>query len=302
MKSVVIALGGNALLNPSGRQSFAKENSNMDRVAASITHLSNTGRFKILITHGNGSQVGDEMMRNEHAKRYVPKLPLYALNAETQAVIGSVIATSLRNSGIKEDVGVVLAHVLVNRSDSAFKHPTKQVGPFYSRQELNEELKLDKFEYIQSNSKYRQVVASPRPSQILELDVIRKIAKSSVVVTCGGGGVPVIKARGGFEGVDAVIDKDLTSQLLASSVNADVLVILTNAKYVYADYSRKIRPIKNIRASALKKMLSDFEEGTMRPKIDACIRFIEGGGKEAYIGNVFELEKILAGKSGTRIV
>lgn len=301
MKSIVIALGGNALLNPSGKQSFVKENHNMDRVAASIARLSNTWRFSILVTHGNGSQVGDEIMRNEHAKKYVPKLPLYALNAETQAVIGSVIATSLRNKGIKQEVSVVLAHVLVNRGDPAFKHPTKQVGPFYSGQELQAELKLEKFAYINSHSKYRQVVASPRPVQIVEFETIRKLAKTDVVITCGGGGIPVIRGREGLEGIDAVIDKDLTSQLLANSVGADTLVILTNSKFVYRDYAKKRGPIKSIRASVLKKTLSGFEEGTMRPKIDACVRFIENGGKEAYIGNVFELEKILAGKSGTKI-
>ena len=306
MKSIVVALGGNALLNPSGKQSLSKENKNIDAVSKSIAKFCKGSNRTIVITHGNGSQVGDELMRNEHAKNYVPKLPLYILNAETQALIGTIIETSLRNNlslvGSNRDVCVILAHVMVDRDDIAFKRPTKQVGPFYSKGELDDELRLDKFSYIKFGPKYRRVVASPRPKVILEAETIMTEAKRKIVVTCGGGGIPTIKTGKQLSSVNAVIDKDLTTQLLASSIGAETLVILTNAEYIYGNYEKKTNPVKEIRATVLKKKLDTFEEGTIRPKVEACIKFIENGGKEAYIGNVYKLQDILSGKSGTRII
>jgi carbamate kinase len=256
-KSIVIALGGNALLDPSVKQSFSKENRNIDNVSHSIAELSKKG-YKIVVTHGNGSQVGDEIMRNEHAREHVPKLPLYILNSETQASIGTVIETSLLNSfaklNIKRDVCVNLVHVLVNEKDPAFKRPEKRVGPFYTKKELDKELALDRFSYIKSGSKYRRVVPSPRPISILELDAIKRNMDKSIVITCGGGGVPVIRKKGILYGIDAVIDKDLTSQLLATSIKADTLIILTNADYVYDDSRKKDGGIKEVTAKETVKL------------------------------------------------
>lgn len=303
MERIVIALGGNALLDPYGRQSFSKESSNLAKVCDSIAGIC-MGR-SIVITHGNGSQVGDELERNEHAKKYVPKLPFYILNAETQASIGTAIATSLRNSlaklKVRIGVTVILANVIVDRNDPAFKRPSKPVGPFYTAAELEKELRLDGFDYITHGSMYRRVVASPTPLEILELDAIRKGASGNIVITCGGGGTPTLRTGKGITGIDAVIDKDSTSQLLASSLRADALIILTNADYVYRDYTKKEGAIEETTARELKRMLAHFEQGTMRPKVEACIRFVEKGGKEAYIGNVFKLGQILSRESGTRI-
>ncbi len=304
-KHIVIAVGGNALLNPSGGQSLSRENKNMQRVSGSIASLYKTGRYSIAITHGNGSQVGDEIERNEHAKAHVPKLPLYELNAETQATIGTVIATSLRNSlsktKVKCDVCVILAHVIVDTRDRAFRRPTKQVGPFCTREELRRELRLDRFSYIARGDKYRMVVPSPEPLRILEIKQITSAAKNGIVVTCGGGGIPSAVSGGMIRGINAVIDKDLTSQLLATSMGADTLVILTNAECVYRDFGDMGSRIAKMAAKEAKKLLPKLEEGTMRPKVEACIRFIESGGKEAYIGNIFMLDDILRRKSGTMI-
>jgi carbamate kinase len=306
MKTVVIALGGNALLDPSGKQSLSKENKNIDMVTREIALICKNSSDRIIITHGNGSQIGEELMRNEHAKKYVQKLPLRLLNAETQAVLGSIIETSLLNNlktvGSKKDVCVVLTHVLVDEKDPAFRKPLKQIGPFYSKRELEEELKLDRFEYIRYESKYRKVVASPKPNRILELDTIRREADKNIIVSCGGGGLPVINKGNRLVSVDAVIDKDLTSQLLATSIGADMLIILTNADYIYRDYKKLKGPIKKITAKELRVMAGSLEAGTMRPKVEACIEFIENGGKAAYIGNVFKLSLILNGRSGTKIV
>ncbi len=306
MKTIVIALGGNALLNPSGKQSFERESRNMDIVAGSIAALCKRGVCKIVVTHGNGSQVGDELARNKHAKKFVPELPLYTLNAETQATIGTVVEMSLLNNfkrlGLDVPVSIVLAHVLVDRNDMAFKRPSKQIGPFYSKKELREELRQGRFDYIKTRKAYRKVVASPMPKKIIEIESIKAGIKGGVVVTCGGGGIPVIKNGNRVLGINAVIDKDATTQLLANSISADLMVILTNSDYVYADFERKKGAIKETSAGNLKRVLDRFEEGTMKPKVRSCIRFIENGGKAAYIGNVYKLLEILDGTSGTKIV
>lgn len=306
MKTIVIALGGNALMDPSNRQSVRMENRNIMKVSKSIARLCKKGDYKIVITHGNGSQVGDELIRNEHAKKYVPKLPFSILNAETQASIGTIIETSLLNSldalGISRQVYVVLAHVEVDGDDKAFRKPSKPIGPFYNIVELRKELEVEKFDYVKESVGYRMVVASPMPKRILELDAIKSHEEKEIVITCGGGGIPVVKRKRGFVAVNAVIDKDLTSRLLANSIDADILVILTNADCVYKDYRKRKGPIKSITARELKRSINDFEEGTIKPKISACIGFVEKGGKEAYIGNVFKLGGILKGRSGTKIV
>lgn len=305
MRPIVIALGGNALLDPSGNQSLETESRHMGVVAKSVASICRSGKYSVVLTHGNGSQVGDELMRNEHAKRFVPKLPFYALNAETQATLGTVVETSLRNSfsksGLKIPISVILAHVLVDQNDSAFRRPSKQVGPFYSAAELREELRQGRFSYIKSSGKYRRVVASPRPKSILEIESVRSVLGSGVVITCGGGGIPMVEEKGRLRGVSAVIDKDLTTQLLSNSISADIMVILTNSDYVYADFKNKKGAIKEVRAFVLRKSLGRFEEGTIKPKVEACIRFIENGGKAAYIGNVYRLLDILKGRSGTKI-
>ena len=305
MAIVVIGLGGNALLSPYGKQSFSKENRNIDRISKDVLKLCKKN-YKIVITHGNGSQVGDEFARNEHSKKFMPKLPLYVINAETQAQIGTVIETALRNNlndlNVKTGVVVILSHVLVDGKDKAFKRATKPIGPIYTKKELQNELKIDKFEYIKVGSGYRQVIASPRPRQILEEQSIKDQLEHNIVIACGGGGIPVVSDKGRLYGADAVIDKDLTTQLLANSIKADKMVLLTNARCLYKNYgATKPQPIKSTSAAELRATLDDFEEGTIRPKLEACIKFIENGGNEAYIGNIFELDHILAGKSGTRI-
>ncbi len=305
MGTIVIGIGGNALMRPSGGQAMAEEIRNINMVADSIALMCKNGNDKVIITHGNGTQVGDELERNEHARKYVPELPVHLLTAETQATIGSVIATALRNRmrvrRIDRDIEVVLAHVLVDGNDNAFKRPTKQIGRLYSAAELRKERGIDRFDYVKLGGMYRKVIASPKPKAVLEANAIAEAAKHSLVITCGGGGIPMAMRNGRINGISAVIDKDRTTGLLASSLNAERMVILTNAEYVYDGYPSKEKPVKNIKASALRKMLGKFEEGTMRPKLESCVDFIEKGGKEAYIGDILMLERILSGRSGTRV-
>jgi carbamate kinase len=307
MKTVVVALGGNALLDYGERPTFRVQFRNASRMARSLGTLLDREDTSIVITHGNGPQVGDELLRNEYAKGEMPKLPLHALIAETQASIGTMLELALKQElarlGSEREVAVLLTHVCVDGSDKAFDKPTKPVGPFYTRAQLEAELRRERFCFVKERGKYRRVVASPEPLRIMEIDAVRTLVnRNAIVIAAGGGGIPVIEGRGVYKGVDAVIDKDLTAQLLASAVDADVLAILTNVDCVYRDYKSRKRPIGRIGIGELEPTLGSFEEGTMRPKLRACVRFIENGGRTAYIGNLFRFDAMLAGKSGTKIV
>lgn len=274
-------------------------------MARSIAELYSSQR-RIIVTHGNGPQVGEELERSELAMKRIPKMPLYYLTAETQAVIGSEIETSLvrelARMGKRTDVSTVISHVVVNPKDKDFKNPTKPIGPFLSKEQLDEEMGSGKFLYIDTPSGYRRVVASPKPHRIVEFDAINNLSKMGIVIACGGGGIPVIDEDNRYKGVNAVIDKDLTTALLASSIKADKMVILTDADQLYMDYKRKRGAVKWIHVPEIQIILDSFEEGTIRPKIEACIEYLSAGGKEAYIGNVYELREIIRGKAGTKIL
>ena len=306
MKTIVIGLGGNALLSPGKSQKVGFELRNAERAAQEIAKIVKTGKYNIVITHGNGPQVGDEQIKNSNARGIVPALPLYMLNAETEASIGTVLETALRNEfriiNVDREVCVVLTHTVVDGKDRAFLKPTKPIGPLYSKNELLKELKFKKFSYIKVGSKYRMVVPSPLPARILEVGVIKSLVDSAVVIAAGGGGIPVVERNGGYVGVDAVIDKDMTTRLLANSINAHEMVILTDVDGVYRDFKNRKDTIRRIRAAELKSLIGTFEEGTMRPKLEACVEFIENGGRIARVGSLYDLEGILNGKSGTAVI
>ena len=237
----------------------------------------------------------------------MPKLPLPVLIAETQAFIGTTLEMALKqeliNMGSEREVVALLTHVRINSRDYAFEKPTKPIGPFYTKNQLHAELKRNIFSYIQERGRYRRVVASPEPLRIMEMDAIKRLVeRNAIVIAAGGGGIPVIQEQGVYKEVDAVIDKDMTAQLLANALGADALAILTNVDCVYSDYENKKGKISRMQTKDIEASLNRFEEGTMRPKLRACMRFMENGGKEAYIGNLFRFNDILAGKSGTRIV
>jgi carbamate kinase len=296
---IVIAIGGNAISDPSAISDPRSESASLRRVARSIAKLY-LKNHRIAVTHGNGPQVGRELERNELAAKIVPELPLYYLTAETESVIGSAICTALCEEllmvGKRPEVCTVISHVIVDQKGRA---PRKPVGNFMSASELRIELKRRKFEYIRKGDRYRRVVPSPRPLVLLESDMINSLCSNGIVVAAGGGGIPMVSRRGRYHGVDAVIDKDLTSALLAHDMGADKLVILTDTDYLYSHEGG--RPIKQIDSKALSGMLSSLEEGTIRPKVQACLDFVRGGGKSAYIGNLYRLEEILGGASGTKI-
>jgi carbamate kinase len=303
METLVIALGGNALLKKGERPTFGIQMGNVRRTAARLADVLSDRDTGFVITHGNGPQVGDELIRNEYSRKVIPPLPLYVLNAETQALIGSMlesaITTELAKRKIKRKVCAVLTHVMVNAKDPAFRDPEKQVGPFYSKMELERQLGHGRFDYVKSQGRYRRVVPSPRAESVMEMDAVSELLHSGHIVICGGGGgIPMIKSSGRLIGADAVIDKDSTAQLIANSVGAKRMAILTDVDCLYGKDGRN-EPIRRISAGALKGMLKGLEAGTMRPKAGACVDFIEGGGKRAYIGNLDKPGSVLSNETGT---
>ncbi|MEM0149327.1 MAG: hypothetical protein QXW10_00310 [Candidatus Micrarchaeaceae archaeon] len=296
METIVIGLGGNALLNPKGKQSLSSEVIGAKNIAKSIALLSK--RFKIILTHGNGSQVGDELLKNVGS---IEPLPLYLLNAETQASMGSVLETALNGEKPSRGFCTVVTHTLVSKNDPAFKRPTKPIGPFYTRAQLGKALRHGRFNYIEEHGMFRRVMPSPRPAGILEAAQIKYLLGRFNVICGGGGGIPIYKEKGIFKGANAVIDKDYTTQLIANMVGARRMVILTNVEYVYKDFEDKGSYIKVAKKEELKDTIGSLEEGTIRPKVDACIRFLEGGGKIAQIGSIGRLKEVIMEKSGTTI-
>ena len=294
---IVIGLGGNAMLSPKGRQSISAQLSSVANIAKGVARLSR--RYRIVITHGNGTQVGDELLKNINSTREA--LPLYLLNAETQGSIGSSLEIALNSAKQKDEFCTILTHVLVDKDDSAFKKPSKPIGPFYTKKELKAELKKEEFEYVIERGMYRRVVPSPKPVGILEIDKIMHMLNKFNVICGGGGGIPVYANASRYAGVNAVIDKDYTTQLIANLIGAKKMLLLTDTDYVYKDIRDRRTRIEASQASEMKKLLDNLEEGTIRPKVEACINFIENGGKSAQIGSISKLIEVAMGKSGTTI-
>jgi len=242
MKTVVVALGGNAIL-PAGKAGTIKQQTSaVKKTVKTISKLIKQG-WRVVITHGNGPQVGNIMIQQEKGKKVVPMMPLDICDAQTQGLIGYLIQRELENQlkkdKIKKEVVTFITQILVDGKDRAFKDPTKPIGPFYSDKEVKKLKK--KFKMIKQKGKgWRRVVPSPKPKKILEVDEIKYlVSKGRVVIACGGGGIPVVKRRGLHIGVEAVIDKDRAAQLLASELKADLLLILTDVDCVYLNYKTR---------------------------------------------------------------
>ena len=298
MSGIVIAIGGNAISDPASFGDPHSQEAKIRKVAREIAKLYYRGE-KIVLTHGNGPQVGRELERNEIAAKLVPELPLYYLTAETESVIGSMISIALTEELIllhkKPEICTVISHAIVEQGSKAEMKP---IGPVLSEAQLKAELKRGAFKYIRKGIKYRRIVPSPKPIKVLESDMIKILSGKGIVIAGGGGGVPMISQGKQYRGMGAVIDKDLTSAILATDISADKLVILTDTDYLYSPSGK---PIKSARAAVVAKMLGSLEEGTIRPKVQACINFIHKGGKAAYIGNLYKLREILNEESGTKI-
>ena len=310
-KVVVIALGGNAILQPGQKGTFEEQMKNVETTCKQLTQMVLSGKYKIVITHGNGPQVGNILLQNETAKGVAAPMPLYVCGAESQGLIGYMIQQSLHN--LLQDVGkgdipvaTVVTQVVVDKNDPAFQNPTKPVGPFYSKEEAKR-LADEKGYHVKEDAGrgWRRVVPSPDPLEIFEKEAIRQlIAARSIVIASGGGGIPVVKKDGKLEGVDAVIDKDLAGERLAVDVEAKVFLILTDVDEVKLNYKTpQERGISKMTVEEAKRYRDEghFAKGSMEPKVRAAIRFIEAGGEKAIITSLGKAMDALEGKAGTTI-
>jgi len=306
---LVIALGGNALIGE-GEKGFADEQrKNLRRAIRQISKL--VKDHKIVITHGNGPQVGNIYLQQEIAANTVPPMPLDVCGAMSQGMIGYFIQQELKSHlekiGIEKEVATLLTQVLVDESDAAFQKPSKPIGPFYRENEAKK-LQVEKgwIMKFQTNKGWRRVVPSPTPKRIIEISSIKNLVNNGVIVVCtGGGGIPVIKRNNRLFGVEAVIDKDLASALLAIELNADRLIILTDVEGAALYYgSDKQTFLKRLRVSEARKFYNEghFPPGSMGPKILACIEYVEKTKNPAIIAHLEKLEDSIKGRSGTWIV
>jgi carbamate kinase len=298
-KLSVVALGGNALMRPGERGTAAEQRANLAATFQAIGPLLAEGPF--VITHGNGPQVGNELLRQELASAEAPPLPLYVAVAQTQAEIGALVAAELEPAAGRR-VAVVMTRVEVDPNDPAFQSPTKPVGPFYDAARA-EALERERGWAVEEDAGrgWRRVVPSPKPLNVLELEPIRTLLESGVaVVAAGGGGVPVVSRDGRHEGIDAVIDKDHASALLAVGLGAERLVILTQVPGVYEDFgSEEQRLIPELRLGSDDAIAERLAAGSMRPKVEAALRFVRQTSGEALITSAEALEN---GEAGTRVV
>lgn len=308
-RKIVVALGGNALSSPENRDGFKEQIKSAEKSAEILAGVAKEG-YKMVITHGNGPQVGNILLQQEIAKKNVPPMPLSVCVAQSQGQIGTMLTEALNNElqrlNSESRAVTIVSHILVDIEDTAFKNPTKPIGPFYEQNEADE---LRKGGMVLKEIKpgiFRRVVPSPLPLEILEIKAIKNLLDSNFIPICvGGGGVPVMKTEKELKAVDAVIDKDLASEVLAISIGADWLVILTNVKSVALNFgTKKQKWLKKLSLREAKRYLKvgQFPAGSMGPKIGAAIKFLEKGGEKVFIGHLYELRDILKGKSGTIIM
>jgi carbamate kinase len=299
--TAVVALGGNALMRPGERGTAAEQRANLREVAAALRPL--LGEERLVITHGNGPQVGNELLRQERAAAEAPPLPLYLAVAQTQAEIGALIESELAPVAGRP-VACLLTHVLVAEDDPAFQDPTKPVGPFYDEARAHElESERDWTVVHDAGRGWRRVVPSPVPLEVVELHAIRSLLDSGeLVVACGGGGIPATRRGKHLAGIDAVIDKDRASSLLARGLGADRLVILTEVPAVYSGFgTEQQQELRELSVEEAEALLPELAAGSMRPKIEASVEFVRATGHEALITSPAALGDALAGRAGTRI-
>jgi len=311
MKTIVIAIGGNSLIKDAQHMSVPDQYAAVVETARHITDLLED-RYRIVVTHGNGPQVGFILLRSEHSRGILYQVPLDSIVADTQGALGYQIQQALENEfrrrGLKTSVATIVTQTLVDRHDPAFAKPSKPIGQFYTREEAEDRMRVEKWSMFEDAGRgWPQVVASPKPVRIIESEVVKQLVKDGyVVIAAGGGGIPVVAdEQGNLSGAAAVIDKDLASAVLAEAISADLLVIATAADKVRLNYGKPNEQALDLMtaAEARRYMAEDhFQPGSMLPKIQACLQFIESGGHEALITCTEALSAALAGRTGTRIV
>jgi carbamate kinase len=301
---MLIAFGGNALIKSGQRGTAEEQIENLQMPMRQIAKLSD--RYKIVITHGNGPQVGNLLLQQESCQE-VPKMPLEIIGAMTQGQIGymieSTLDTALMEIGINGEKHFVtlITYVVVDENDPAFQKPTKPIGPFYSEAEA----KGLSYTLVKTDKGFRRVVASPKPLAIVERREIKKLIELDfIVICCGGGGIPVIRKERKFRGVEAVIDKDLASSVLAQEIKADIFVIASDVKGAGIHWGKPQQKIlRKVPLSEMEDYVrqGQFPAGSMGPKVEAIMQFFKATGKRGVICDLEEIEKAIEGKSGTEI-
>jgi len=309
-KTVVAALGGNAILQPGQVGTFEEQLFNIDRAMRRIAQLVEDG-WRVVLTHGNGPQVGNLLIQNALAAKTVAPMPMDVCGAESQGQIGYMLEQTLLNHFRKRRLEIpvvtVLTQVAVDPKDKAFDNPSKPVGPFYSEVEARKMMLEEGVAMREDAGRgWRRVVPSPLPVEIVPRKAIVDMVEDGIFVICaGGGGVPVVRARNGaLSGIDAVIDKDLAAAVLAANVGADALLILTDVPKAYIHYgSPEQTALDTVTLSEMEAYAAagHFKAGSMGPKVNACLRFVREGGT-AIIGSLIEVVPAMAGTAGTRIV
>lgn len=302
---LLVALGGNALIRKGESGTIQEQFRNLRVPMAQIARLSEC--YRIIITHGNGPQVGNLLLQQECCES-LPRLPLEILVAQTQGQIGYMIESTLDSELMalgrdQEKLFVsLISYVVVDPSDPAFMEPTKPIGPVYTEEKAS----ALPFPTRKTSKGYRRVVASPRPLTIVEKREIRKLIQMGfIVICCGGGGIPVIREGRSFAGVDAVIDKDLASSRLAQEVGVDIFLIATDVPGVALSFAKPGEKfLRRLCTGEARELLlkGEFPDGSMGPKVEACIEFLEAGGKRAIICGLEDIQEALEGRAGTEFI
>ena len=306
---IVIALGGNAFLRK-GQKGYAWEQwSNVKNAMKQVADIIEKG-YRVVLTHGNGPQVGNILEWMEALKHRLPPLTMDIANAMTQGWIGYMIQQALYNElrkrGINKTAVTIVNQVLVDKNDPAFENPTKYVGPYYD-EETAKKIAEERNWVIKQDPRggWRRVVPSPNPIGNIEIEAIKKLLKDGfIVIASGGGGIPVIYENGEIKGVEAVIDKDLASERIATLIDADYVVSLTDVEGVYINFNKPNQKLlRDLTVEEAEKFYEEghFPPGSMGPKVLAAIKFVKNGGKASFIGHLEKAKDVIEGKSGTKI-
>ncbi|NJE43227.1 carbamate kinase [Thermococcus sp. GR6] len=313
MKRVVIALGGNAILQRGQKGTYEEQMSNVMKTARQIVDIILDGDYEVVITHGNGPQVGALLLHMDAGQQIhgIPAQPMDVAGAMTQGQIGYMIQQAIRNElkrrGVERPVATIVTQTLVDKNDLAFQNPSKPVGPFYDEETAKKLAKEKGWTVIEDSGRgWRRVVPSPDPIGHVETPVIQELVeKGFIVIASGGGGVPVIEENGMLKGVEAVIDKDLAGEKLAEEVNADIFMILTDVNGAAINYGKPDEKwLGRVTVEELKRYYEEghFKKGSMGPKVLAAIRFVEWGGERAVIAALDRAVEALEGKTGTQVI
>lgn len=309
-KVAVVAVGGNSLILDKDHQTVADQYDAACKTMVHVADMIEQG-YNVVLTHGNGPQVGFILLRSEIARSQIHDVPLDSCGADTQGAIGYNFQMALGNEfkkrNINKPVVTVVTQVLVDKNDKSFKNPSKPIGSFYSEEEAKERIAKDKWEMVEDAGRgWRRVVASPLPLEIIEENAIKALTeKGFCVVAVGGGGIPVVKDENGMlKGAAAVIDKDFASSLLASNINADVFIVSTAVEKACLNFGKPDqKSLDKVTVGELEKYCEEghFKPGSMLPKCQAIIKYIKNGGKHAIITNPENLAKAVKGEAGTHV-